>query len=341
MQLAPVLRHRGAVGFVIAAIAATVAIVLLTQGHGSTARVHLTGPGAAPGPSVLPRHVAARIPGSSVSPQQAADDASERTVSMAPLSPHDFAAPVAQYRAYAGHARRVLTVRVRELNRALRADDRVAAEAAWLRADSTFARIGAAYGALGSLGDAIDGASGGLARGARDPHFTGLQRIESGLWGGVAPAALVPYGSRLTRDVSRLGGVLRNAPIDPLTYATRAHEILEDVQRDRLSRTTPSDSGVRATADGLTATREVLATLTPILAGRGDGLGRSRYWLGQLGRTLASIRHRHGGRYPPLSALSRTERETLNGRMGATLEALDTIPGELETIRPPVIPRIR
>ena len=49
---------------------------------------------------------------------------------------------------------------------------------AWGRADSAFQRVGAAYGALGGLGDRIDGGAGGLPQGVRDPGWRGLKRIE-------------------------------------------------------------------------------------------------------------------------------------------------------------------
>ena len=122
-------------------------------------------------------------------------------------------------------------------------------------------RIGAAYGALGSLGDEIGGDAGALPA------------IEAGLWGSAAPRSLASDSAGGCSATSR--GCARFSPTPRSTrstYATRAHEILEDVQRDRLTLGRPSDSGVRATADGVAATRVVLATLTPLLNGRGDAL---------------------------------------------------------------------
>ena len=51
----------------------------------------------------------------------------------------------------------------------------------------------------------------------------------------------------------RLAAVLPHAPLTPLEYATRAHEILEDAMRDLLSGTDVpwSGEGVLATDAGL------------------------------------------------------------------------------------------
>jgi high-affinity iron transporter len=225
----------------------------------------------------------------------------------------------------------------------LRTDNLNNARTAWARADSSWRRVGAAYGALGALGDAIDGAPGGFPLGARDPRWHGLQRIEHGLWAEhPEPRSLVPVAHRLRADVAHLRAVLPSSEITPLDYATRAHEILEDVQRDDFGATAPapSDSGVRATADGIAATRVVLRTLTPILRARGDALAPSIAGLDRLGATIKAIRNAHRGAYPPVAALSRTEREHLLGELGATLEALRGIPDELETRLPPKLPKI-
>jgi high-affinity iron transporter len=210
------------------------------------------------------------------------------------------------------------------LTAALRAGDRAAARRDWLAAYATYLRIGAAYGALGPLDDVIAGR---------------LHAIERGLWTGAAPRGAA---RRLRAAVARLPHALRTGQLTPLDYATRAHEILEDAQRDQLSGAAPrwSGAGVLATAAGLDATRVVLRTLAPVLAGRGDVLGQVRSRLAQLGAELRAIRRAHGG-WPPLRRLERGERERLTGVLGATLEALAGVPGALETSLPPVVPAIR
>jgi hypothetical protein len=117
---------------------------------------------------------------------------------------------------------------------------------------------------------------------------------------------------------------------------TRAHEILEDVQRDRMDEAV----GVRAVADGVAATRTVMHTLHDLLAGRGDALQTVDARLTQLEATLAQIKRRHGA-WPAPDALSTAEHQRLLGQLGAALEALATVPGALETSLPPTLPTLR
>jgi hypothetical protein len=325
--------------FVALAVALTLAVVALRP-HDSGKAPQIVGAGAAPA-RAQPRSQA-KVFNSDADADAVAAAAAGVGSSVSPLTPQAFARPIARYRAYAGGEAVVLARRARVLTAALRRDDRVGARAAWQRADSAFNRVGAAYGALGALGDALDGGAGGLPRGVRDPHWSGLKRIEHGLWSDarLRPRALAPLGAKLQRDVARLRRVLGRSEITPLDYATRAHEILEDVQRDQHGRGTPSGSAVRATADGLAATNVVLATLASVLRGRGDARSQATSALRRLGTALAAIRAAHHGAYPPVAALSLREHQTLTGRLGAALEALRGIPGELETQLPPKVARI-
>ena len=74
--------------------------------------------------------------------------------------------------------------------------------------------------------------------------------------------------------VARLRRDLPSVSITPLEYATRAHEILEDAQRDLLSGADVpwSGEGLLATDAGLEATKEVVSTLRGLLIrSGGDG----------------------------------------------------------------------
>ena len=301
-------------------------------------------PAPLPGPHIAvapaPQHGArphGTVVGTRESAQQVADSAIEGTVGpggrrpdLTPLPVRAFKGPIAAYRVYAAARARVMARQVGALASAIRAGDRTAARRDWQAAYATYMRIGAAYGALGDLDDAIDG---------RD-H--GLHRIERGLWTGERTSALAAPARELERDVARLPHALRTGEITPLDYATRAHEILEDAQRDQVSGIAPqwSGAGVLATAADLSATRVVIATLRRVLAGRGDALGQSYTRMAQLGAVLRRI-HRDHGDWPPLNRLTRTEHERLTGTLGATLETLSALPGTLEASLPPVIPRIR
>jgi high-affinity iron transporter len=260
-----------------------------------------------------------------------------------PVPATDFDGPVTQYKAYSAGQLRIMLGYITRLERALRANRLRAARQAWRGAYERWLHLGAVYGAFGALNDAIDGTPGGLPRGAGDPHFTGLHRLERGLWRGDAPAhELLDLTIRLGEDVRLLIGHLPSVQITPLEYATRAHEILEDAQRDLLSGVDVpwSGEGVLATAAGLAATREVLATLRSLLDGREGTIETVEFGLARLAGALAAVRRDHDGRWPALSQLSQRESELLNGTLGAALEALDAVPGTLETRVPPPTPSL-
>ncbi len=263
---------------------------------------------------------------------------------LVPVPAAAFNKPVAQYKAYSAGQLEIMLGCIAQLERALRADRLRAARQAWRGAYEHWLHLGAVYGAFGALNDAIDGTPGGLPGGVHDPRFIGLHRLERGLWrGDDAPAhELLGVAVRLGDDVRVLIGRLPSVQITPLEYATRAHEILEDAQRDLLSGADVpwSNEGVLATAAGLAATREVLATLQQLLDGREGTIETVEFTLRRFAVALATIRRDHGGHWPAQVQLSPRESELLNGTLGAALEALDGVPGTLETKVPPPIPPI-
>ena len=110
-----------------------------------------------------------------------------------------------------------------------------AAERAWTIAFADYLHLGAVYGLLPAT---LNDRPGRPPAVARRPRFTGLHRIELGLWTGAPPRSLVPVAAALSRAVARASRTTLPADqIDPLDYATRAHEILEDAQRDLMSGT--------------------------------------------------------------------------------------------------------
>jgi iron uptake system EfeUOB component EfeO/EfeM len=267
-----------------------------------------------------------------------------------PLPPSAFAAPIAAYRGYALAQLRSTEGQLELLQSALQANDRAAAQTAWRGAFERYLRLGAVYldgqvaldGEVASLNRAIDGTPGGLEKGVASPRFTGLHRIEYGLWGGAQPRTLVGYARSLDANVHRLARVLPRAALTPLEYATRAHEILEDAARDFLSGADVpwSGAGVAATAAGLDATEEVIATLRPLLKRATDVTSAVNTELDSLRGAMSAVAAAHGGRLPSSAQLTQRQSELLNGAVGGALEALDQVPGALETETPPPTPQI-
>ena len=261
---------------------------------------------------------------------------------LAPIPPAAFDTPIAQYKAYSASQLEIMLGCIAQLRGALRANRLTEARQAWRGAYERWLHLGAVYGAFGKLNDAIDGNPGGLPGGVEDPKFTGLHRLERGLWRGAPAPELLSVAGHLDGDVRLLIRRLPSVQITPLEYATRAHEILEDAARDLLSGADVpwSDESVLATAAGLTATREVLATLSPLLNGREGTSETVEFALQRFSGALAEIRRDHGGHWPPQDELSLRESELLDGTLGAALEALDAVPGTLETRVPPPIPSL-
>lgn len=261
-----------------------------------------------------------------------------------PLPASAFNRPTAQYRTYAVGQLGLMESQVKRLQSALAANDRTGAQDAWRAAYVRYLRLGAVYlvGPLATLNQAIDGNAGGLPGGTTSPQFTGLHRIEYGLWTSTEPRTLLSQARRLNLNVRRLRGVLGKTSIEPLEYATRAHEILEDAARDLLSGADVpwSQEGVLATNAGLQATEEVIATLHPLLVGRENTIPIVKTELAALRSVIASLAAAHGGRLPSNAQLTQAQTVLLDGTLGGTLEALSQVPGALETELPPQIPQI-
>jgi high-affinity iron transporter len=274
-----------------------------------------------------------KIAGTDASPREVADAASGVPVNGNPrgensLVPESaFDGPIAAYRRYSARQAAAMATRVTALRDALAADDRAEARRAWAQVYERYLLIGAAYGALGDLDAAIT---------------ADRLALERGLWRDEPLSALRPVATRLARHVRQLRRTVPKIEITPLDYAIRAHEILEDAQRDMLSGAAApySGAGVRATAASVDATDAVVATLRPLLATHG-AIASVEAGLLNLHRELDSIHRAHGGAWPPLDTLSRSERQHLNGRLGAGLEILAGVPHALETQYPPQIPELR
>lgn len=289
-------------------------------------------------------NIPARIYGTEIADleDQGVNTHGEMISELSPIPAKAFVGPVAAYKTYAEHWTATAEREADVLRAALAAGMRMNAEAAWRTTWGAYLHLGAVYGLFGNLNQEIDGLPAGLLSGGKaDPHFTGLHRIEMGLWTGAQPQSLVGFATALTGDLKRLRTILPSVDIDPLEYATRAHEILEDAQRDLLSGThVPwSGEGVLGTAAGLAATREVLHTLEPLLQGRENTEADVRSELLLLGSAIGSIYRNHHG-WPALSQLTTREHELLNGTLAGALGALELLPGTLETTTAPPVPKI-
>jgi iron uptake system component EfeO len=212
---------------------------------------------------------------------------------------------------------------VAHLRSAVAAGDLAAARRAWLAADERYEQIGAAYGAFGALDAAINGRPAGLPGGERSADFTGLHRIELALWGRRSTRDAAPATARLSRDVARLRTHVGRIEIDPLEYALRSHEVLEDTLHLQLSGEASPWSGAALTA--LRGTRVVVGSLRGLLVRRNPAIvARVDRTLSELDRTLAAI-GRHGA-LPRWDTLHQRQRERVAGLTAAAAERLAYVP---------------
>ena len=287
---------------------------------------------------VFDSRIAASKYGTQVAQRENGSDANGPISDLTPLRPRQFTRPENEYRHYAERWAVRLGHDVIPLTAALRAGDRARAKRDWLTAFSDYLHLGAVYGLLPRN---LDDELARVPSSTSDTDFPGLHRIEKGLWTGEPLSHLVGVATALSDTVVRLRHRLPTVKFDPLDFVARGHEILEDAQRDLMSgaQVPWSGAGVLGTAAGLVATEKVVHTLTPLLNGRANTLGKVQVWLIRVRHVLAGVR-RPDGTYPSLGQLSSAQRERINGVVAGALSALEELPGTLEAAETPDIPPI-
>jgi high-affinity iron transporter len=244
-----------------------------------------------------------------------------------PVSVDDLQPAATAYDAYVQPKLVTLLSQVAAIRADLVAGSIPSAQHDWLAAQLTWEQVGAAYGSFADLGDAIDGLPQALPQGVNDPKFTGLHRLEYGLWHGQSAADLIGVVDQLSSDITTLRGKLPQLTVDPTALPVRAHEILEDALRDRLNGMTDQGSGstyaqVRADVQG---TQVVLDELAPLINERSPKLlGTVRPQLDALNQALVATQFRSPSDTPLVA------RQAVNATLGAVLENLSLIPDLLE-----------
>jgi len=246
---------------------------------------------------------------------------------VAPATPADYRAPIAAYRRHVARALRRMGGDVRDLRRAVTIQDLGAARSAWRTTNARYQTVGAAYGAFGALDRAIDGSTAGLPRGAHDPRFKGLHRVELALFGRGSIADARRPADQLARSVARLRASLGDLRIDPLEYSLRAHEIIEDTLHEQLTGQASPWSGAAfdAVDANVRGTRVVLRTLTPLLRHRAPArLVQAEQSLSELQHALGPLRR--GDRYVTLGRASPGERARVSALTADAAERLAYVP---------------
>lgn len=254
-----------------------------------------------------------------------------RMFAVPPLQPDELTQPVREYQTYVSGQLGTLATEVATLQAAIASGDVTAAKSAWLPAQLTWERVGAAYGSFGELADAIDGDPDGLPQGVNDPAFTGLRRIEYGLWHGQPTSGLAPYGTKLASDVAQLRRQMPTITAAPSDMTIRAHEILEDALRDHLSGNSDEGAGTgfAETLADVDGTRVVLGELAPLINERKPGLVATvQSDLDTLQSALGATEH--NGVWDNESTAPIAERQRVDAAIGQELEDVSPVPDLLE-----------
>ena len=271
---------------------------------------------------------------SSVAVRVTAGDSTPAPPAVRPVSVEDLNGPNTTYQKAAGSALDALTVNVAAMRHDLGVGNLQATKADLLAAQMNWERVGASYNSFGALGQAVSGLPWGLPGGVADDGFTGLHRLEYGLYHGQSPAGLLPVADKLLTDITAVKDKLNTDDLagNPANLPIRAHEILEDAQRDHLSGLDDFGGGLAypATMANVEITRTVIGSLTPLLDARAPHLVATiSTRLDALSAALAATQG-PGGHWRAPSQVSPTARQAVNAALGAALETLSDVPPLLE-----------
>ena len=254
-----------------------------------------------------------------------------KPVTVADLTPYNDA-----YQRYAAEQLAKVSAAVAQIQADLGTGDRARAEADWLTAQTAWERVGASYNSFGDRGVAVDGLPTAFPKGVADPGFTGLHRLEYGLWHGEGMASLQTVAATLQGHVADVAAHLGDQDVagDPTALTLRVHEILEDAVRDHLSGNDDQGAGAgyAMTDADLDATLSVLNILAPLIEERTPGVvATARAQLQTARQALAAARTGDG--WPPVGSAPLDVRQRVNAAVDAAVETLSGIPGILEVPR--------
>jgi high-affinity iron transporter len=255
------------------------------------------------------------------------------TTAVKPVTVADLTGPNHAYQAYAAGDLARLAAAVTVIEKDLQHGRLARARTDWLPAQLAWERVGASYDSFGPDGLAVDGLPDGLALGVRDPHFTGLHRLEYGLWHGQHAAVLLPVARQLARSVAVVRKHLSSGDLtgDPTNLPIRAHEILEDALRDHLSGIDDEGAGAAypETLADVQVTRVVLGELAGLINARAPKLlPQARTQLATLQQALLATRSHGRWRAPAVTPL--VQRQQVDAAIGALLQTLSSVPDLLE-----------
>ena len=174
------------------------------------------------------------------------------------------------------------------------------------------------------------------ARSGRRNEFEGFHRIELDLWRGQDLGAAAADAGQLAGNVATLVEQFSIEAISPAELPLRTHEILEDSMRTSSAATTITAAAPTLPPCRPTSREEVLLhLLAPLLKNRApDLVPRAMVQLNRLDVALAGTMQ--GGHWVAVGLVPLTEREQVDGAIGAALEILAVIPDVMPVVGSPL-----
>ena len=254
-------------------------------------------------------------------------------VAVKPVTVNDLTPPNKLYQGYAAAQLTDLATAVTAIEADLKHGNSSQAKKDWLTAQLDWERVGASYDSFGDLGLAVDGLPDGLPNGVNDKGFTGLHRLEYGLWNGQPARELLPVAEALAKNVATVQKNLTSDDLagDPTQLPIRAHEIIEDALRDHLSGIDDQGAGAAyaMTYADTQVDKVVLGYLANLINERQPGLvATADSELATLDQALVATKA--NGQWQSLTAVTLGQRQHVDAAMGVLLETLASVPDLLE-----------
>jgi high-affinity iron transporter len=251
-----------------------------------------------------------------------------KPVTLAELTP-----PNKLYQAYAAGVLADLAKQVTIIESDLQHGNITRAKQDWLTAQMDWERVGASYDSFGDLGEAVDGLPDAYVNGVNDKDFTGLHRLEYGLWHGQPAAELLPVTQTLAKNVAAVVKNLKSDDLagDPTQLPLRVHEIIEDAIRDHLSLIDDQGAGAAfaMTYADTQVDRVVLTEEASLINQRDPGVvATASKELTTLQQALLATQV--NGVWTPPSQVSLEARQHVDAAIGALVETLVVVPDLLE-----------
>jgi high-affinity iron transporter len=250
-----------------------------------------------------------------------------------PVTLGDITPPNKLYQVYAAAQLTDLAKAVTVIENDLRHNNIPQAKKDWLTAQLDWERVGASYDSFGDLGLAVDGTPDGLPDGVNDTGFTGLHRLEYGLYNGQSAKELLPVTQTLAKNVATVQKNLTtdDEAGDPTQLPLRVHEIIEDALRDHLSGIDNQGAGeaYAMTYADTQVDKVVLGDEANLINERQPGLvATANSQLAALDRALLATQV--NGQWQSLTAVGIDQRSDVDAAIGALLETLAEVPNLLE-----------